>query len=488
MRAKAIKLLKWTGVALVATLAIVLVLRAYVAQRGAPLELWHTVVPHELSAREIARTDWAGYAAAEERAFAEVRADVTEKLAPAARVPANRYFDGSPMYPGRFAHDWNRSYVLEPKGAPAGAVVLLHGLTDSPYSLRHVALRYQARGYVAVGVRLPGHGTVPGGLTRVEREAWSEATRLAVREARRRAGPGVPLHLVGYSNGGALALQYALDALGDPALARPDRLVLISPMVGVTSLARFAGLLGWPAVFPAFEKSAWLGVEPEFNPFKYNSFPVNGARQSALVARALQAQIVRAADSGRLGELPPILTFQSVVDATVSTRAIVDALYAHLPANGSELVLFDLNRIANFGSLLRPGRDTAAAGLLSDPPRRYRATLITNASSDSGKAEERTTVAGEGATGERIRALRLAYPPGVFSLSHVALPFPLDDALYGLAPNRAEDFGVRLGAIAVRGERGTLIVSLEALSRVTSNPFFAYMLERIDEGIAGHPR
>ncbi len=483
MRAKTIRLLKWTGFAFVAVLAVVLALRAYVAQRGAPLELWHTVVPHELTAREIARTDWAGYVAAEQKAFAEVRAEVTDKLAPVARVPANRYFDGAPMYPGRFAHDWNRSYVLEPKGTPAGAVVLLHGLTDSPYSLRHVARRYQARGWVAVGIRLPGHGTVPGGLARVEREAWSEATRLAVREARRRAGPGVPLHLVGYSNGGALALQYALDALGDPALARPDRLVLISPMVGVTALARFAGVLGWPAVFPAFEKSAWLGVEPEFNPFKYNSFPVNGARQSALVARALQEQIARTAECGRLGELPPILTFQSVVDATVSTRAIVDALYARLPANGSELVLFDLNRSAKFVSLLRTGHDTAAAGLMGNPPRAYRATLITNTGPDSVKVEERATVAGQ--TTEQTRALGLEYPVDVFSLSHVALPFPPEDALYGFAPSGTENFGVKLGAMAVRGERGTLIVSLESLSRVTSNPFFAYMLERIDDGIAG---
>ena len=40
----------------------------------------------------------------------------------------------------------------------------------------------------------------------------------------------------------------------------------------------------------------------------------------------------------------PVLTFQSVMDFTVSTRAIITSLYAHLPANGSELVLFDINR------------------------------------------------------------------------------------------------------------------------------------------------
>jgi hypothetical protein len=45
--------------------------------------------------------------------------------------------------------------------------------------------------------------------------------------------------------------------------------------------------------------------------------------------------------------LPPVLTFQSVIDFTVSTPAIVRRLYASLPDNGgSELVLFDVNRRA----------------------------------------------------------------------------------------------------------------------------------------------
>ena len=37
-------------------------------------------------------------------------------------------------------------------GATPKLVVLLHGLTDSPYSLRHVARRYVQAGYVAVAV------------------------------------------------------------------------------------------------------------------------------------------------------------------------------------------------------------------------------------------------------------------------------------------------------------------------------------------------
>jgi hypothetical protein len=70
------------------------------------------------------------------------------------------------------------------------------------------------------------------------------------------------------------------------------------------------------------------------------------------------------------------------------------------------------------------------------------------------------------------------------SLSHVALPFPMSDSLYGMQPDPDENFGVNLGAIAPRGERNTLIVSLDALLRMSSNPFFPYMIERIEEGIS----
>jgi alpha-beta hydrolase superfamily lysophospholipase len=252
-------------------------------------------------------------------------------------------------------------------------------------------------------------------------------------------------------------------------------------MIGVTAFARFAGVAGWPAVFPAFARAAWLSVVPEFIPFKYNSFPINGARQSFQLTRALQAQIERQSRGGKLAGLPPILTFQSVVDFTVSTRSVITALYDRLPRNGSELVLFDLNRTIKFGPLLSTGADLILNRVLPPPPRDYRTTILANESQDSPIMLERATEAG--ATSETVRRLDLAYPLGVFSLSHVALPFPVEDGLYGLNPDPADDFGIRLGAIAVRGERGALIVSMEFMMRLTSNPFFPYMRERIGAAI-----
>lgn len=481
MRASLVRWLKRVVVLVAVVLLTLLGIRAYDSQRGLPLEPWHTFVPHDLHADVLDHADWASYLTAEDKLFKEVRAEVTDKLPAKDRIPVNRYFEGSPVFPENFEHDWNRSYVMEPDGPPKGAVIFLHGLTDSPYSLRHIARLYRAQGFVAIGIRLPAHGTVPAALTDVVWEDWSAATRLAVREARRRIGPSLPLHLVGFSNGGALALKYALDAIEDPGLSRPDRLVLFSPMIGVTAFARFAGLAGLPAIFPAFAKAAWLGVVPEFNPFKYNSFPVNGARQSYLLTDALQTQILRLARQDRLTSLAPIITFQSVIDFTVSTRAIIQSLYVHLPANGSELVLFDLNRSAKFGPLLRAAADTVLSRLLPPPPRAFRTTVITNASVGASEMVEQVTEAGE--TAERTRDLSLAYPLDVFSLSHVAIPFPPSDSLYGSQPDPAEDFGLHLGTVAARGERGALILSLDSLLRMSSNPFYPYMAARIADGI-----
>ena len=479
------KSIKYTLMALSIMAIILFSVRAYVAQGGAPLESWHRFVPHELSVEELNQSDWDGYLKAEAAIFDTLRTEVTQQLSVEKQVPYNRYFEGSPIYPGRFPQDWNRSYVLEPEGPPAGAVVFLHGLTDSPYSLRHIARRYRSHGYVSVAIRLPAHGTVPGALTKVRWEEWQAATRLAVREARRRTGPDAPLHIVGFSNGGALALKYALDAIDDDTLARPDRLVLISPMIGLTGFARFAGLAGLPAILPPFAKAAWLSIIPEFNPFKYNSFPINGARQAHQLTVALEERMVRYAREGRLAKLPPVLTFQSLIDFTVSTRAVVSTLHALLPQNGSELVLFDMNRAAKLSLLLKPDLETKLTRILPPPPRSFRTVIITNANPETGEVVKKVIEAGEST--EQSQPLGLSYPSDVFSLSHVALPFPPDDALYGMHPSTAEDFGIKLGTIAARGERGALIMSLDGLLRTSSNPFFSYLIDRIEEGITSTP-
>lgn len=480
-----IVLVKHVALTLLVVLIVFSGVRIYQTERGPDLHAWHTWHGNEMSASALDKATFQQYLVWEDVLFNDLQKQVSDKIGADERTPINRFWAGSRVWPQQFTPNGNRSFVLMPQGKPRGVAVMLHGLTDSPYSLHYVAQIYQHQGFIAVVPRLPGHGTAPGALTAVEWEAWLSATRMAVREATRLAGNDVPLHLVGYSNGGALALKYSLDSLDDATLRRPQQIVLLSPMIGVTAFARFAGLAGLPAMFPAFAKAAWLNVTPEYNPFKYNSFPVNAARQSYLLTRTLQKQIVDEAQRHRLKDLPPVLTFQSVMDSTVSTRAVVDSLYRYLSANGSELVLFDINQAARLRPLLRPSSYTAASTLFPPAPRAYRTTLVTNATAETLEAVVRDTPAGSSEV--QVQPLREVWPSEMYSLSHVALPFPLTDSLYGLKPDELNRYGLSIGTIALRGETATLLVGLDTLMRVTSNPFFSYMQERI-EAVTGGQR
>ena len=477
--------LKWPAFVLAGALFGLLAMRSWDAWQEPELEAWHKHAPEETEASDLDRMDWAAYVAAETALLVRIQSRLHVHSSAAARPQSfNRFDTDSPTSPARLTRDWNRSFVLEPSGKPRGVAVLLHGLTDSPFSMRHLAELYRAQGFVALAIRIPGHGTVPGALalTRVDWPEWLAAGRLALREGRRRAGTTLPLHLIGYSNGGALSVKLAADALEDPSLPRVDRIVLVSPMIGVTEFARFSGLAGLPPVLPASSRAAWLDILPEFNPFKYNSFPVNAARQSFLLTRALQLQIARLAATGQLEAMPPVLAFQSVVDATVSTAAVIEGLFRHLPDNGSELVLFDLNRRHVLQPLMRPGTMPAPARLPPPAPRHYAVRFLTNTSPDVAGTVERITDAGTSV--ETVHETGLSWNALVFSLSHVALPFPVSDSLYGLEPDRREHFGINLGTLVVRGERDVLSVGLPLLMRLQSNPFYPYMAARISAAIS----
>ena len=172
------------------------------------LEPWHRIVPRDARAGDFsARSTLADYLAIEDKAFRLVHDEIELRLDAAARVPANRYNPDGISHPTRLGTDWNRTQILSPPTQAIGGALLVHGLTDSPYSMRTIAEDLQSRGYYVVALRVPGHGTVPAGLTTVTWEDWLAAVRVGARHIRTTIGAGKPLVLVGYSNGGALVLK-----------------------------------------------------------------------------------------------------------------------------------------------------------------------------------------------------------------------------------------------------------------------------------------
>ncbi|MGL4541682.1 MAG: hypothetical protein ACRCUI_04135, partial [Polymorphobacter sp.] len=100
-------ILKWLIIIVAVVLLTIFAVRAWDSQRGAPLALWQTVVPHEMSAAELAAADWPAYLRAEEALMTEVRIAVSDRLAPADCTLSNRYCAKSPVYPPSFKQNWN---------------------------------------------------------------------------------------------------------------------------------------------------------------------------------------------------------------------------------------------------------------------------------------------------------------------------------------------------------------------------------------------
>jgi hypothetical protein len=75
----------------------------------------------------------------------------------------------------------------------------------------------------------------------------------------------------------------------------------------------------------------------------------------------------------------------------------------------------------------------------------------------------------------------------VFSLSHVALPFAIDDPVYGSQPPESPTPSIALGRLSPRGEKAVLTVPVETLMRIGWNPFLPFMLDRLGEWTERHP-
>ncbi len=419
--------------------------------------------------------DFKGYLAREEQLFQQLKEEVLDRVDPSDRRELNRFSAGSRADPTAWATNWNRTFVL-PANPPRGAALLLHGLSDSPYSLRAIGQSLNREGLFVIGLRLPGHGVAPAGLTRATMEDFAAAVRLAARHLKREVGDGVPMYLVGYSNGGALAVDYALARLEGEDLPEVKGLVLLSPAIGITAGAALASWQRRLSELPGMEKVAWQSVGPEYDPYKFNSFPVNAGEQIHRLTVRIDERIRRLQAGKGLGGMPPVLAFQSVVDSTILPRAIIDRFMQYLEPGGHELVLFDIQRNAEARAFMVGRPETFSELLMNDSGMPFAVTAVGSVPGDprSVRLLQRKT----GSTSAVTSPLHLTWPRGIFSLSHVAVPFPPDDPFYGETSGSTPGT-LPLGGLEARGENGVLLVSPSVLLRLRFNPFFPYLEDRV---------
>jgi alpha-beta hydrolase superfamily lysophospholipase len=441
---------------------------------GQALKPWHTErLKEEFTAEKADEVnDLAAYLALEDRLFNELNEKIYVNSETGPGHALDRYSTGSAADPANQSPNWNKSFELSTQ-QPRGAVLLLHGMSDSPYSLQAVGQALHREGYWVLGLRMPGHGTAPSGLRHVTSKDMLAAVSLSMHHLREQL-QDKPVHIIGYSTGATLALEYTLDAIEADSASVPTSLVLISPAIGIHPAAGLASFKDALSEFPGLDNFAYLSIHKEFDPYKYNSFATNASdvvhRLTNSVARRIQVRAAKQPEK----VLPPVLVLKSTVDATVSTQAVIDRLLIQLRPYRHKLILFDINRQAAVQSRLLiddPGPLTNQVMRRDDLP--FTITLVTNAIEETNVVVSQTKKPFANKVTE-TRELDLTWPRGVISLSHVALPFPPDDPLYGRTPPE-NDGDLFLGQMAIQGERGLLQLSPDWMLRLRYNPFYDYL-------------
>ena len=205
-------------------------------------------------------------------------------------------------------------------------VLLIHGLTDSPFMLQDIAKHFQQQCFWVRALLLPGQGTVPGDLLHIRYHEWIDAVRYGINSF---AGQVDTLYLVGFSIGGTLALYHGLRP--DDLNRKITAMILFSPAIRISPLALLASahhLYSW-----AWPQGKWLTLAEDEDYAKYESFPLNAGYQVYKLTQELGAP-----DAGAVLDIP-VLMVLSEDDTTVKADKTL-AFFKHRTHPQSKLLLY----------------------------------------------------------------------------------------------------------------------------------------------------
>jgi esterase/lipase len=444
----------------------------YLYMRSLPtLSTWHTTILENEFTTHSKIKNITEYMVLEEKLFTELDIEIYDKTLPSEHKRVNRYTNDSIANPKRWMVKWNKSFEL-PVANPKGAVLLLHGMSDSPYSLHTQAEYLHENGFWVLGLRMPGHGTIPSGLRNMKWQDMAAVVELGMKHLEKKLG-SKPIHIMGYSTGAPLALNYTLKALEEKSKLRiPDSLLFYSPAIGVSAAAPLAVWQSRVGYLLGLPKLEWNSLLPEYDPFKYGSFAVNAGDQVYRLAKAVQKQFDKLEKHPSTKTFPPVISFSSIVDSTVSVPAVVDNLFNRLPKGKHTLVFFDINHNFDRNHLVKSGLSTKIQ-ILRDTAihENYTFELISNMHTKSRSVERIVNHT-------KPMALPYQWSKGLYSLSHLAMPISPNDPLYGNA-DAPKSPGIQLGHLAIYGETGVLQISSASLLRQRWNPFHSYIKQRV---------
>ncbi|AOT14931.1 alpha/beta hydrolase [Pseudoalteromonas luteoviolacea] len=185
-------------------------------------------------------------------------------------------------------------------------ILLIHGLTDSPYIFNAIAQDLYHQGYNVRTVLLPGHGTGADDLRRVTNRDWQRHVRYAIE---RTSQDFKHFAIMGFSTGGALATL----EIEKRTPSNLKALTLVAP--ATESHNKNSWMAQWVDWLPFMN---WLDEDADLDFAKYESFP--------LAAATLVHNVMVDMMQSNVPENLPILTIMSDVDATIVSQATLNLL------------------------------------------------------------------------------------------------------------------------------------------------------------------
>ncbi|MGL5428087.1 MAG: alpha/beta hydrolase [Cetobacterium sp.] len=364
----------------------------------------------------------------------------------------------------------NASFQMIPENIKGG-VLLLHGLTDSPFMMRDTAKIFYENGYYVLGLRYKYHGTYPGELVKVSQKDFEDAAVFGSKMIKEKLKDikNPEFYMVGFSTGAAATLQYISSSIRkDKDLLKPKKIFWLSPAMGVSPAAKFGFLDSWVSLIPTFKKFQWLDINPEYDPAKYNSFPKNSGIQVYYLIKKAKINFMKLSKKEK-EELPPIYSYTSLVDSTVLDKDLYD-IFFKMENPENKLVIFDVNR--KFEEFFKPNvinlnlRDEAL-----DLDFKFNVSFVSNYNTKKDDAVEVLNYSSGKFSEERNTNLK--WNESNFSLSHVSIPISPNNSIYGQ--------NSILGDLRLKGENNSLYLSPNLLYRIRYNEFFEYIENDIKE-------
>jgi carboxylesterase len=191
-------------------------------------------------------------------------------------------------------------------------VLLVHGFTGSPASMRPWGEFLHSKGYTVRVPLLPGHGTQPEDLNKVKWQEWPAKVQFELSELRKTCDV---IFLVGLSMGGGTVLNVAASINDDLA-----GLILVNPMIHVKGVP--VELAFFLSRFQKMRTSVGDDIKrPGITEWGYDALPTRGIHQLLKMLRITR---------GNLGKITvPVQLFHSVEDHT-------------LPVTNTEIILSEI--------------------------------------------------------------------------------------------------------------------------------------------------